>query len=615
MGKQSAGTGRDSGHRWGIVPCLLLMLALSYGSVSAGPGGDPEGPARGVRVTRIVPFASESFGEIHALARNRIPQASRRKTIPFLGTTAPFAPSRRGTEPATGPATPTPLPRAPVLLLAPALAIGFPGLGNPPHDEGDVVPPNAMGAAGPGHLVTFLNSGFGVFGKGGEKLDNVSLQAFWGSLGTGPGEPADFPYDTKVLYDSPSGRFIAISLGGGIAPDSWILLAVSSSSDPLAAWNKWAIDADRDGDSQQFNNFADYPGVGVDEFNVYISTNMYSNGRSWQYSKVWVFPKDPLLSATDNLTWTEFRAPSGSGFSMQPAHAFGPTGEEYFLFEGPADPFGMVSHLNLARMDNNSGSPVWHPPVAVAVTPYARSIDLPDAPQLGDDRGIYTADTRMQNVVRRNGSLWSTHHLAVNGKVEVAWYRIDPGTGAVMTQGRISDPVRSYYFPSIGVNRNNIAAIGFSGSSATEYAGAFYTIVRPASATAEPVASLKAGEAPYFKILGTGTQNRWGDFSATVVDPSDDTTFWTLQEYAQTPDPVSGESRWGTWWGKFSPSSPSDGSGGGGGCLAIARSGGGSPDATSPVSVGILLLPACALGLRRFFHRQGEIVPIRHPLC
>ena len=30
-------------------------------------------------------------------------------------------------------------------------------------------------------------------------------------------------------------------------------------------------------------------------------------------------------------------------------------------------------------------------------------------------------------------------------------------------------------------------------------------------------------------------------------------TFWTLQEYAQTPDPSTEASRWGTWWGKFHP--------------------------------------------------------------
>ena len=34
----------------------------------------------------------------------------------------------------------------------------------------------------------------------------------------------------------------------------------------------------------------------------------------------------------------------------------------------------------------------------------------------------------------------------------------------------------------------------------------------------QPVSLLKAGEQPYFKTFG-GTENRWGDFSATVVDP------------------------------------------------------------------------------------------------
>jgi len=56
-------------------------------------------------------------------------------------------------------------------------------------------------------------------------------------------------------------------------------------------------------------------------------------------------------------------------------------------------------------------------------------------------------------------------------------------------------------------------------------------------------------------------------------------------------------------------------SGGGGGCLSIARSGSEAPSGTSIFTVGILLLPACALGLRRFFRRREETVPIRHPLC
>jgi hypothetical protein len=61
----------------------------------------------------------------------------------------------------------------------------------------------------------------------------------------------------------------------------------------------------------------------------------------------------------------------------------------------------------------------------------------------------------------------------------------------------------------------------------------------------QSVSLLKAGEAWYYKDFGTGS-NRWGDYSATCVDPTDDATLWTIQEYAKTPS-----STWGTWWGRL----------------------------------------------------------------
>jgi hypothetical protein len=554
-----------------------------------------------------------------------------------------------------------------------------------------------MGAVGPNHLVSLLNSDFGVFNKTtGAVLQQISLQSFWGSLGTRAGQPADFPFDTKVLYDTSSARFYAVTLGGTSAPNSWILVAVSASSDPTGAWSKWAIDADLDNKTQQFDNWADFPGVGLDSNNLYVCANMFSNSDAFQYGKIWVLPKPQLLSGSSSITWSEFRDPPGSSFSMQPAHTFGAAPAEYILFEGSS------SQLLMARIDNSSGTLAWHAPTAVTIAPYTVSEFLPGAPQSGNDNTIDTSDTRLLNVVYRAGSLWTvqTVQSPATVKTEVAWYRIDPDSSTVLSQGRISDPTRWYYYPSIGVNKDDVAAVGFSGSSTTDYAGGYYTLIQPSSGTAEPVALLKAGEAPYWKTL-SGTENRWGDYSATVVDPTDNVTFWTLQEYAQTPDSATGISRWGTWWGKFHPSNvlsptgltatldnatqvtlrwtdlatneigyvverkvgaagtfelltspplppnsvtytdnvglvasttyfyrvgavgstdtsyssevsvttpappPSSGGGGGGGCLSITRSGGEAPFGASLFAVGILLLPAGALGLRRFFRRRN----------
>lgn len=691
--------------RW-IVPAAVILLAVAGSGDSVG--SEPT-TLTGAQVTMSVPFVRESIDEIRALAPLRTRAVPEHRAIPFHRIPRRSGAAEEAGLPFAGPALAAP----PLLASSPApsaaaLDSSFAGLGNPPNSQGDVIPPDTMGAVGPNHLVSLLNSDFGVFNKStGAVLQKIPLQSFWASLGTAAGQPADFPFDTKVLYDPVSTRFFAVTLGGTQSPDSWIMIAVSATSDPTGLWSKWAIDADRDNNTQLFNNWADFPGVGLDGNNLYVSANMFSNLDSFQYSKVWVLSKPQLLSGSVSITWTEFRNPPGSDFNMQPAQTFGAAPAEYFLYEGAA------SGLSMARIDNSSGTPTWHAPTAVSVAPYASVNALPGAPQSGNDNTIDTSDTRLLNVVYRASSLWTVHTVQspATVKTEVSWYQIDPGTATVLSQGRISDPTRWYYYPSIGVNQDNIAAIGFSGSSSREYVGGYYTIVRPSSGIADPVSLLKTGEAPYYKTL-SGTDNRWGDYSATVVDPTDNVTFWTLQEYAQTPDPVTGASRWGTWWGKFHPSdvaAPSGlsatagtgvqvtltwtdssvnelgfkierrllpaggfsviatvglgitsfvdntdtglvaganyfyrvesfnagggaysneayvtttatapaapGGGGGGGCLSITRSAGQVTVGTSIFSVGLLLLPACVLGLRRFFRRQERTDPIRHPLC
>ena len=598
----SSNTDRRPSRGW-IFLLPFLFFALMPPAVSGDPPGAPEGGTIGSAVTANVPHVRESLSEIRALAPNRLPKGAPERAIPFRRTPVPI-PSTAGEPtdaaalvPAGSASVPIPVPRSSVL------AADFKGLDNPPPGMGDAIPPDTMGAAGPAHLVSLLNTDWGVFDKAGKRLASVSLESFWASLGAA----ADFPFDPKILYDQHSGRFVAMSLDCTVATHSWILIAVSSTSDPLGPWDKWAIDADRD-NGIQTNNIADYPGLGVDQFNIYVTSNMFNAADEAQYSKAWVIPKAQLLTDPGPIiTWYEFLNPE---FSMQPAHTFGEAAAEYFLFEGTS------TQLHLARIDNAAGTPVWHPPAPVAVARYTPMFSTPGAPQLGDTRTIDTSDTRMLNVVYRNGSVWAAHHVVgTSGKVEAAWYRIDPVFSTIVSQGRVNDPNRWYYYPSIAVNQDNVAAIGFTGSSPTEYAGGYYTIVWPSTGTADPVSLLKSGEAPYFKTL-SGTSNRWGDFSATMVDPTDGTSFWTLQEYAQLPDT---RSRWGTWWGKIVPGQPSPppparSSGGGGGCLSVARPGG-PPDVTSLVSFVILLLPACTLVLRRFCTRRSRPAPFRHPVC
>ena len=76
--------------------------------------------------------------------------------------------------------------------------------------------------------------------------------------------------------------------------------------------------------------------------------------------------------------------------------------------------------------------------------------------------------------------------------------------------------------------------LGFSGSHAGAYAGAFLSghhPLDPPGASGPPI-EYQPGLGPYEQVDGNGV-NRWGDYSLTCVDPVDDVTFWTIQEFAR----------------------------------------------------------------------------------
>ena len=98
---------------------------------------------------------------------------------------------------------------------------------------------------------------------------------------------------------------------------------------------------------------------------------------------------------------------------------------EYFLFEGASN------HLLMARIDNTSGTPVWHAPIAVCRVIY-RLDRLPGALQLGNDNTIDTSDTRLLNVVYRAGASGPSTRCKARGPSR----RKSPGITSTPAAGR-----------------------------------------------------------------------------------------------------------------------------------------------------------------------------------
>ena len=89
---------------------------------------------------------------------------------------------------------------------------------------------------------------------------------------------------------------------------------------------------------------------------------------------------------------------------------------------------------------------------------------------------------------------------------------------------------------------------GFSGSTATNYIGTFYTWRLSSGATLGQPVVIQAGT--------TNSVSGWGDYSATTLDPTDDWSFWTVQEYATPAQLAPGVfvNRWGTVIARIKPS-------------------------------------------------------------
>ena len=165
----------------------------------------------------------------------------------------------------------------------------------------------------------------------------------------------------------------------------------------------------------------------------------------------------------------------------------------------------------------------------------------PNAPALGSVAPLDALDWRPMNAVYRNGSVYTAHGVAVSGRAACRWYEIDVNTVNAVQTGTVYDSTMWYMMPSIAVNANDEVVVAFSGSNASQYAGVYFAgrvASDPAHQLSNPVL-YQAGNAAYNTVDSSGV-NRWGDYSLTSVDPTDDLTIWTIQEFTRSTD------QWGT---------------------------------------------------------------------
>jgi len=375
-------------------------------------------------------------------------------------------------------------------------------------------PPDTDGAIGPNHYVETVNRNFAVYDKtSGAELTNILLGSFL------PGSNGD----PRVLFDQHSGRWIVLVTDFNAT--ATFFLAVSITNNPMGNWFKTSFVTAQGGD---VGRWPDYPTLGVDINGIYSAAYMVPAGMT-----IFAIDKAPLVGPSPYLgTVTGFRNLTWEG-AIQPAHTYGTPGGEYLVS------WASSTSLRVRRVNPPLTGPTLTE-VGLVTVPAFYTAD--DAPAKESTTNLDTVDERLMMAVYRAGSLWTAHTIDVSGRAGCRWYQLSAATPSLIQSGNVADSSLWYYFPSIMVNDVGDAVMGFTGSNSSQYAACYYTGRKasdPPGQMAPPV-MYKEGTGPQNNIDGYG-RNRWGDYSYTTLDPADEMTFWTIQEYGHD------NNIWGTY--------------------------------------------------------------------
>jgi hypothetical protein len=502
------------------------------------------------------------------------------------------------------------------LVPSPGPSDNFQGL----VDNQQFIPPDTMGAVGLSHVVTTLNDRMRIQDRAGTIISTVSTDSFWAPLASALGyNLATFDpkisYDrhtNRWIYtitangQSPNSALLVAVSQSSDPTQYWTLFGVDTD----AAGTIWA-----DYPSVGFNQ--NWIAVQLNMFtvaaNAFVRPDIYVFNKAQAVANTAPNPSIGFTKFTGNNTGS----PSAiTGSTWAPSiDADNASPNKLWFVQTWNSTSGLI---RVSTLTGSVGSEVITPGTQFPGSPeswFSGQVLLSGgwAPQANDTKTapfstyISANDSRMLNAVYRrvNGldRLWSAHtvfeqtvHSAAGTSANsvanpvnhsaIQWWQLDatlePGAfiTAPVQRALIEDlaannchngsggltggcvPTGTFYaFPSIAVNNAEDALLGFSRYNALDWVGAAYAYRDHTDALntfRDPlvykVTTLAEGTGRYSKS-GNGNV-RWGDYSASHIDPRNDHHFWTIQEYAAPRINSGGTSVWATWWARVAALTP-----------------------------------------------------------
>jgi hypothetical protein len=446
-------------------------------------------------------------------------------------------------------------------------------------------PPDSDGDVGPNHYVEAVNVAFRVFDKNGNPLSPVTTYNSLFAPLTGTPCSGNNDGDPYALYDPVADRWVISDFAFPSFPGTsfYQCIAVSQTSDPVSGgWFLYALQVDPANPSF----LGDYPKFGF--WNnpqpggaYFLTMNTFSSPTTFTGVRAYALDRASMLSGgpTHAIGFSIPIAGLGDSYSLVAATfrtgSAPPAGRDEFLLavDSPAtggqtltQVKGWLFHVDFAIPGNSTlGLTANHNPNAlITVSPFVDAFTstagFTIVPQQGTADKIDTlGDKIMTPVVYQNRSgtesLWASGTVCTDtnctGPTGVRWYQFNvtggtfPPTPVQQQTWTNSSDGLWRFMPSIAVDQNGNTAIGYSGSSTTQFPSIRYA----GRLATDPIGNLTQGEATMFSGTGsqTGTSGRWGDYSMTTIDPADGMTFFHVNEYYATTSSFN----WHTRIGKF----------------------------------------------------------------
>ena len=421
-------------------------------------------------------------------------------------------------------------------------------------------PSDSNMAVGPNHIVETVNVRFAVYSKTGVILAGpTNITTLFSALG---GNCASGSSDPIVNYDRLADRWVISDIGYAGSAPYLECVAVSKTNDPTGAYYLYGYSFS--------SNLNDYPKLSVwptATNAAYLATyNMFQNASTFMGANLCGFDRTKMLAGNATAAQICKLTPNSEGGYL-PSDMDGPTAPTdgtpgVFISWQNSSP-GQL-YLRKLTLNFAAGTATLSAAAAIGVANFIQACGS-CVPQLGTTQ---TLDTLSDRVMYRFAVRhFADHDRAVvnhavktglGTQVAVRWYELyDPaGTVTVNQQGTFAPDTTYRWMASMAEDKNGDIGLGYSASSSLSNPGIRFTgrVPTDPAGTLETEATLLTG--PGSQTAGL---SRWGDYTAMQVDPSDDCTFWYVDQYEK----VSGTFNWNTNIGSFAFSGCTGGGGGG----------------------------------------------------